>query len=285
MILMRTGHGKTSFSLGAARQAGYKIANGTTGVENPVIVYVTLEQQVEYMELMLAGNSEYDSSQLIKGEVEPILYNKWATNRTNLPLWVIGQSRQHSDVKQPDLYLETIIEGINVIKYEEKFNPILVYVDYLQKIRLMDGSWNNMNKQVIEASRALKAMAMNLDVPVIFNSQASQDVDDRKDKIPKLNDSMWASESGHESDIVVTGMRPSRYWSPVTDPYVTINNVQYINDDTTLVLQVQKQRFGPGWGTVAVKFVPQTLVISDPGVVDINRSESWQQDDIFNDDL
>jgi replicative DNA helicase len=285
MLLMRTGHGKTTVSLGMARDAANRIISGEIKKENPVIVFVTLEQQAEHVELMLAGNEQFDSSQLIRGEVHPDSYHPYSTGRGSLPLWVIGQSRRHSNIKTPEIYLETVIAGIEGIRYEYGYNPILVYVDYLQEIRLMEGSWENTNKQVVEAARALKAMAMDLDIPVVFGSQAAQRVDNYKDKLPQLNDSMWASEGTHKPDFVITGMRPSRYWEPDLHPYVTIGNTEYVNNDKTLILRILKQRFGPGWGTISVDFTPQTLAIEDRGeTFNLNAAETWAQGDMFNDE-
>lgn len=284
MLLMRTGNGKTTVSLSMAREAARKIKNGEIKGENPVIVFVTLEQQAEYMEFMLSGSEEFDSSQLIRGKVDPNSYKAWSIKRGGWPLWVIGQSRRWSHVKQPQLFLEVIIEGINGIKYEYGYNPILIYVDYLQKLRLKDGTWNNMNQQVIEASRALKQMAMDLDTPVVFGSQANQKVDSYADKIPKLSDSMWASESTHEPDFVISGVRLANYWDPSTHPYVPIDNVDYPNSGKTLILQIQKQRFDRGWGTISVDFTPQTLHMEDVSqTFNINDAQDWAQGDMFND--
>ncbi len=271
MMLARTGHGKTTVGLAIARGLAYRIANGLFGDKDSIVIFATLEQSADYAELMLAGNNNFDSSMLIRGDVESDEYNKWTVKRPSIPLWMIGDSRRFAGHKREDLYFETIIESIEAIQYEYNKKPAMIFVDYLQQARMRDGSMNNKHVQVMEAAAALKRLAVRFDVPVIFGSQAAQRVDDYADKLPKLNDSMWASDASHLSDIVLGIMRPSRYWSPLDHPEVEINNRFYTNDDRALIVTVLKQRFHTGWGEKGLTFVPQTLELSDMVTVDLNK--------------
>jgi replicative DNA helicase len=56
MLLMRTGNGKTTVSLGMARDAARRINSGEIEKENAVIVFVTLEQQAEHVDCGLSAN-------------------------------------------------------------------------------------------------------------------------------------------------------------------------------------------------------------------------------------
>ena len=268
MILARTGHGKTTLGLAIARNLAYRIVEGTFGGEDSIVVFVTLEQSADYVELMLAGNNKFDSSMLIRGNVEKEDYGQWAAKRPSVPLWVIGDSRRFAGRKREDLYFETIIESIEAIWYEHKKKPAMIFVDYLQQARMRDGVMSNKHVQVMEAAAALKRLAVRFDVPVIYGSQAAQRVDDYADKLPKLNDSMWASDASHLSDIVISIMSPARYWDLFDYPEVEINKKWYTNTGVEMVVSVLKQRFDAGYGQAGLSFVPQTLELSSLGVID-----------------
>ncbi|MEE0435449.1 MAG: replicative DNA helicase [Peptococcaceae bacterium] len=115
----------------------------------------------------------------------------------------------------------------------------LILVDYLQ---LMGGSGHSENRQqeVSEISRSLKALARELNVPIIALSQLSRTVEQTKDKRPQLSHLRESGSLEQDADIVLF-----------------IHREEYYNEDTDrrgiADLIIAKHRNGPT-GTVELAF-------------------------------
>ena len=88
----------------------------------------------------------------------------------------------------------------------------LIIIDYLQ---LMSGSSNNKNdgrvQEISEITRGLKAIAKELDIPVIALSQLSRQVEQREDRRPQLADLRESGTIEQDSDVVMFIFRESYY--------------------------------------------------------------------------
>ena len=109
----------------------------------------------------------------------------------------------------------------------------LIVVDYLQ---LMQGSGKRNNsgdrqQEVSEISRSLKALARELDVPVLALSQLSRSVESRQVKRPMLSDLRESGSLEQDADIVAFLYRED-YYNPETE-----------NKHTELI--IAKHRNGP----------------------------------------
>lgn len=88
----------------------------------------------------------------------------------------------------------------------------LIVVDYLQLMRANRKSENRV-QEVSDIARSLKALAKELDVPVIAGSQLSRNVENRENKVPQLSDIRESGSIEAEADLVMFLYREDYYKS------------------------------------------------------------------------
>lgn len=129
----------------------------------------------------------------------------------------------------------------------------LLIVDYLQLI-MPRQRIENIVQQMTEISRALKALAKELDVPVLALSQLSRAVESRHDKRPKLHDLRDSGSIEQDADVVMFIYREDRYKNPDEDRDVNIA----LSEAEILI---EKHRNGP-IGKVKLHFHPQKVTFT-----------------------
>lgn len=122
----------------------------------------------------------------------------------------------------------------------------MIVVDYLQLIKPRNPN-DNLVQQVTECSRGLKAMARELNVPVLALSQLSREVDKRDNKRPRLSDLRESGAIEQDADVVLMIYRKER------------NNINpNVEEENTAEIIIAKHRNGPT-GMVKLKFDPERV--------------------------
>ena len=140
-----------------------------------------------------------------------------------------------------------------------------IIVDYLQ---LVTGSSRTENRvqEISEVTQALKAMAKELNVPVIALSQLSRQVEQREDKKPQLSDLRESGSIEQDADVVMFVYRESYYLERTEPKEGTQEHLAWEDEMREIRNQadviIGKQRHGP-IGSVKVAFDPERTKFSD----------------------
>lgn len=136
-------------------------------------------------------------------------------------------------------------------KLKAQHNVDFLVVDYLQLLH-SGKRHENRHQEVSEISRALKALAKELKVPILAGSQLSRTVDSRMDKRPILSDLRESGAIEQDADLIMFLYRDIVY-NPDTD------------NPASAELIIGKQRNGPT-GTVPLYFLRELTKFEDaPG--------------------
>ena len=192
----------------------------------PVLVF-SLEMGAEQLALRLLGaEARMNLQELVNGS---FARGDWkdlqdaASILIEAPLYIDDSS-----------ILSTIELKARARRFKAKHGELgLIVVDYLQLMsasRAMDSKQN----EVAEISRGLKAIARELEVPVIALSQLSRAVESRNEKTPQLSDLRDSGAIEQDADLVALLYRESYY---AKDPEG--------RSDNSASLDIAKNRNGP----------------------------------------
>jgi replicative DNA helicase len=84
----------------------------------------------------------------------------------------------------------------------------IAYVDYLQLVNGEIKKGENRTQEVGKVSRELKALAKNLDIPIIALAQLNREIEKRTDQRPKLSDLRDSGEVEQDADLIIFPFRP-----------------------------------------------------------------------------
>lgn len=232
LIAARPSMGKTAFVLNLAEHIVLK-SNITTAI-------FSLEMSKEQLvKRLISMNSRVDSQSIRTGDMQDEDWIKIAKSARD-----IGSSPLIID-DTPGISISELRSKCRKFKLE--FNLGLVIIDYLQ---LMSGSKKTESRQqeISEISRSLKALAREINAPVIALSQLSRAVEQRPDKRPMLSDLRESGAIEQDADVVIFIYRDEYYNHDSEDAGIS-------------EIIIGKQRNGPtgtvklGWQSQYTKFV------------------------------
>lgn len=274
IIAGRPSMGKTALGTNIAFNAAKKFkekedefGNKTT-IDGGKIAFFSLEMSSEQLATrVLAEQSKISSDKMRKAELNKEDFKKIAkvsSELENLNL-VIDDN--------PILTIPSLRARARRLK--RLYDIDMIIIDYLQ---LMSGSQNVRNdgrvQEISEITRGLKAIAKELNIPIIALSQLSRQVEQREDKRPQLADLRESGTIEQDSDVVMFIFRESYYlerMEPIKKPDEQNDRYNERHQRWRELCEsryniseiiIAKQRHGP-IGTIKTHFDPNFTKFSD----------------------
>lgn len=201
ILAARPAMGKTAFALNLA-------LNCSQFTKEAVAIF-SLEMGAEQlMKRILSAKSRVEAGKLKSGFLTDIEFNQLNESANELMSSKIFIDDSAS-IKMADIFSKCR-------KLKSEHGLDLIVIDYLQLISGSGkGGGENRQQEVSEISRNLKALARELEVPVIALSQLSRSVESRKeDKRPMLSDLRESGAIEQDADIVMFLYREAYYEKP-----------------------------------------------------------------------
>ena len=198
----RPGMGKTAFALNIAK-------NSAVDANIPVAIF-SLEMSKEQLSFrMLSSEARIDSSRLRRGFITQddwIKITDAAGFLSQAPIFIDDS---------PNITVLEIRAKSRRLKMENNIG--LIIIDYLQ---LMKGriSAERRDLEISEISRSLKALAKELDIPVLALSQLNRKLEERSDKRPQLADLRESGALEQDADVVAFIYRDELYNKDENNP-------------------------------------------------------------------
>ena len=227
LIAARPSMGKTALALNIAQYVAFK--------KNLPVAIFSLEMSKEQLvNRMFSLESSVDAQKLRTGQLND---QEW--ERLIESAGIIGKSNLIID-DTPGISVTELRSKCRKYKLEQNLSMIII--DYLQ---LMTGSGRTDSRQqeISDISRSLKAIARELNVPLIALSQLSRAVEQRPDHRPMLSDLRESGAIEQDADVVMFIYRDD-YYNHDTDK-------KGISE-----IIIAKQRNGP-IGTVELAWLPE----------------------------
>ena len=254
----RPGMGKTSlatniaYNVAKAWQGEVKPDGHQTTVNGGIVGFFSLEMSAEQLAtLIISEQTEIPSNQIRRGNISEADFEKikdYSVELQHLPLYVDETG------------------GISVAQLAARARRLkrqrgldLIVIDYLQ---LLSGSSKRSNEnrvqEITEITTKLKALAKELNVPIIALSQLSRQVESRDDKHPQLSDLRESGSIEQDADVVLFVYR-EEYYHVMRKPLESDREkfAQWLADADKVSgkaeVIIAKQRHGPT-GTVELQF-------------------------------
>ncbi|MDB2577515.1 replicative DNA helicase [Tateyamaria sp.] len=203
----RPSMGKTSlatniaFNIAKAYKKGVKPDGSEGAIEGGVVGFYSLEMSAEQLAArILSEASEVPSEQIRRGDMTEAEFRRFVDAAKALeacPLYIDDT---------PAIPIAQLAARARRLKRTNGLDVLIV--DYLQLVR---GGAENRVQEIAEISMGLKAIAKELNIPVVALSQLSRQVENREDKRPQLSDLRESGSIEQDADVVMFVFREEYY--------------------------------------------------------------------------
>lgn len=235
ILAARPGMGKTSFALSLIRNAAVKY-------NKPVAIFSLEMSNIELVNRLIMSEANISGEALKKGNLSE-------QEIASLP-------GKLSALEQAPIYIDDTA-GLTIYEFRAKARKLkmqhqiqMIIIDYLQLMTAGIDSKGpgNREQEISTISRTLKAIAKELDIPIIALSQLSRSVETRAgDKRPQLSDLRESGAIEQDADMVMFIFRPEYYG---IDSDENGNSTQGLAE-----IIIAKHRSG-STGTAKLRFIP-----------------------------
>jgi len=227
IIAGRPSTGKTAFALNIAQFVGITLRSK--------VLILSLEMSAQQLvQRMLCAEAKVDSQSVRTGRLQASDWTRLtaaAGRLSEAPIFIDDS---------PNL---TVLEArAKARRMKAEHGLDMIVIDYLQLMRGRNPE--NRQQEISEISRSLKALAKELDVPVVALSQLSRAVESRQSKEPQLSDLRESGALEQDADLILFLYRPDRY------------GLQKEEDERMADVIIGKQRNGPT-GVIKLTFIPE----------------------------
>ena len=260
----RPAMGKTSlatniaFNIAEAYEPEIQPDGSSKAVNGGIVGFFSLEMAAEQLATrIIAEQTEISSSKIRRGEINDAEFEK-----------LVGCSQMMHRIP---LYIDQT-GGISIAQLAARARRLkrqrgldILIIDYVQ---LMTGNKRTDNRvqEITEITTGLKALAKELNVPIIALSQLSRQVENREDKRPQLADLRESGSIEQDADVVLFVYRDEYYAERLindTDSKdYAVNLQRYENARGKAEVIIAKQRHGPT-GTAHLAFQPEYTRFTD----------------------
>jgi replicative DNA helicase len=266
IVAGRPGMGKTSLATNIA----YNIARAWRGDVRPdghtetvnggIIGFFSLEMSAEQLATrIISEQTEIASYRIRRGEIDPTDFDRLAAaarEMETIPLYIDETG---------GLSIAQLAARARRLKRQKGLD--LLVIDYIQ---LLQGSSRRAAEgrvqEVTEITTGLKALAKELNVPILACSQLSRQVESRDDKRPQLSDLRESGSIEQDADVVLFVFREEYYLKNKEPRAGTDEHFKWQTDMEAVhgkaELIIGKQRHGPT-GTVQLQFKADVTRFSD----------------------
>lgn len=239
VIAGRPSMGKTALALTIARNAAVDHKHG--------VGIFSLEMANQELAMrMLCSEARVNSHLVRTGKLPP---KQW--KNLSIHVGVLAEAPIYIDDSAAITVLEVRSKARRLMA---EHNIELIIVDYLQ---LMQGPRRVENRQqeISVITRSLKALAKELNIPVIALSQLSRAVESRNPPIPQLSDLRESGAIEQDSDVVMFLYR-KWFYDKFKQSDSDIDDFEDPTDKKAATIIIAKQRNGPT-GTIKTTFIEQ----------------------------
>jgi replicative DNA helicase len=226
IIAARPSMGKTSLALNIADHVG-------ANLKNPMLFFSMELSAQQISQNMLCSTVRIDTNLMRTGKISD---NDWS--KLSLAMEELSKSEIFID-DTPKLSFLEIRAKAKRLKLQHDIQ--LVIIDYLQLIEAR--RTENRKQEISDITRNLKALAMELNVPVIAVSQLDRSVETREGHTPRISDMRESGSIEQDADVIILLHREDYYDSTKRQGEVELNIAKQKNGPTGKTTLAFHQRF------------------------------------------